>query len=86
LCDINDRLRPLTTIEQSYIQTFSKTFKFKGNKSDLEQMIGNAVPIKLAEYVARCLQEYLNDRARNIPNDLHRIQLNLVESSCSHTI
>ncbi|MFM9264126.1 DNA cytosine methyltransferase [Tychonema sp. BBK16] len=58
LCDIDEKLRPLTTIERSYIQTFPKTFKFKGNKSDLEQMIGNAVPVKLAEYVAGCILEY----------------------------
>lgn len=58
LCDIDEKLRPLTTIERSYIQTFPKTFEFKGNKSNLEQMIGNAVPVKLAEYVAGCILEY----------------------------
>ncbi|MDY7012978.1 MAG: DNA cytosine methyltransferase [Cyanobacteriota bacterium] len=62
-CDIDKSLRPLTTIERSYIQTFPETFKFKGNKSDLEQMIGNAVPVKLAEYVARCILEYIEDLA-----------------------
>jgi DNA (cytosine-5)-methyltransferase 1 len=61
LCDVNDRLRPLSTIERSYIQTFPKTFKFKGSKSDLEQMIGNAVPVKLSEYVANCIIEYIQD-------------------------
>ena len=40
-------VRPLTTIERSYIQTFPKTFKFQGTKTNLEQMIGNAVPINL---------------------------------------
>ena len=60
VCDINEKLRPLTTIERSYIQTFPKSFNFKGNKSDLEQMIGNAVPVKLAEYVARCIIEYID--------------------------
>ncbi|MEK0195503.1 DNA cytosine methyltransferase [Microcoleus anatoxicus] len=43
------------------MQTFPKTFKFKGNKSDLEQMIGNAVPVKLAEYVAGCILEYIQN-------------------------
>ncbi len=62
LCDIDERLRSLTTIERSYIQTFPKTFKFQGNKSDLEQMIGNAVPVKLAEYVAGCILEYIEDQ------------------------
>lgn len=51
-------LRPLTTIERSYIQTFPKSFKFEGSKTELEQMIGNAVPVKLAEYVAKCIQQY----------------------------
>lgn len=61
--EVNDNLRPLTTIERSYIQTFPNDFKFKGNKSDLEQMIGNAVPVKLGEYVANCLLEYMEDSA-----------------------
>ncbi|MFM6530546.1 MAG: DNA cytosine methyltransferase, partial [Dolichospermum sp.] len=40
-------LRPLTTRERSYIQTFPDNFIFVGSKTDLEQMIGNAVPVKL---------------------------------------
>ncbi|MEA5616981.1 DNA cytosine methyltransferase [Cronbergia sp. UHCC 0137] len=56
-CDINHNLRPLTTIERSYLQTFPKTFQFQGSKSDLEQMIGNAVPVKLSEYIASCIQD-----------------------------
>lgn len=51
-------LRPLTTRERSYLQTFPKDFIFAGPKTDLEQMIGNAVPVKLAEYVARCILQY----------------------------
>lgn len=43
------------------VQTFPKDFKFFGSKSDLEQMIGNAVPVKLAEYVANCIKEYQAD-------------------------
>ncbi len=82
LCDIDEGLRPLTTIERSYIQTFPKTFKFKGNKSDLEQMIGNAVPVNLAEYVARCILEYSNDSSRNITNYLPNVQLKLLQNSC----
>jgi DNA (cytosine-5)-methyltransferase 1 len=73
LCDIDEKLRPLTTIERSYIQTFPKTFKFKGNKSDSEQMIGNAVPVKLAEYVARCILEYTVDSSRNMVSALPNI-------------
>jgi len=56
--DITENIRPLTTQERSYIQTFPKGFKLKGTKSKLEQMIGNAVPVKLAEYVARKIQVF----------------------------
>ncbi len=60
-CEPNGKVRPLTTLERSYLQTFPKDFKFFGNKSDLEQMIGNVVPVKLAEYVANCIKEYQAD-------------------------
>jgi len=53
-------VRPLTTIERSYIQTFPKNFKFQGTKTNLEQMIGNAVPVKLAEFVANGILEYIS--------------------------
>ncbi len=60
---ISSEIRPLTTIERSYIQTFPKDFVFEGSKTDIEQMIGNAVPVKLAEYVARCIEHYIKDQA-----------------------
>lgn len=50
--------RPLTTIERSYIQTFPEDFKFVGTKTDLEQMIGNAVPVKLGTFIANSIQQY----------------------------
>jgi DNA (cytosine-5)-methyltransferase 1 len=53
-------IRPLTTIERSYIQTFPKTFKFNGTKTNLEQMIGNAVPVELAKYLAESINIYRN--------------------------
>ncbi|MGI2903806.1 DNA cytosine methyltransferase [Tolypothrix sp. VBCCA 56010] len=56
---VTPQLRPLTTIERSYIQTFPPNFIFESSKTDLEQMIGNAVPVKLAEYVAKCLKQYM---------------------------
>ncbi len=63
--DLTENIRPLTTDERSYIQTFPKGFKFKGTKTDLEQMIGNAVPVKLAEYVAKAILEYYSDCKQN---------------------
>lgn len=51
-------VRELTTKERSYIQTFPDDFVFEGKKTDVEQAIGNAVPVKLAEFVARRVIEY----------------------------
>lgn len=62
---MNPDIRPLTTIERSYIQTFPEDFVFEGSKTNLELMIGNAVPVKLAEYVARRIAEYENDEPWN---------------------
>lgn len=53
-----EEVRPLTTVERSYLQTFPKSFKFKGTKTNLEQMIGNAVPVNLAEFVAAAILEF----------------------------
>ena len=33
-------------------------FVFEGKKTNVEQAIGNAVPVKLAEYVAKCIVDY----------------------------
>lgn len=51
-------VRELTTRERSYLQTFPEEFVLEGKKTDVEQAIGNAVPVKLAEYVARRIIEY----------------------------
>lgn len=56
--DISEGVRSLTSIERSYIQTFPESFTFEGSKTNVEQAIGNAVPVKLAEYVANCILEY----------------------------
>lgn len=53
-------IRPLTTLERSYIQTFPKDFHFEGSKTEVEQMIGNAVPVNLAKFVANAINKYLN--------------------------
>jgi len=70
------KLRPLTTIERSYLQTFPPSFKWRDvNKSDLEQLIGNAVPVKLAEFIANSLIQYKN--SSNICGNLNFQQLSL---------
>lgn len=53
-------VRVLTPKERSLIQTFPEDFVFIGGKSDINSMIGNAVPVKLAEYVASALMRYIS--------------------------
>ena len=55
------KIRPLTTIERSYLQTFPKEFIFNGTKTNLEQIIGNAVPPNLAKFIALAIIEYVNN-------------------------
>lgn len=62
---IEDGVRSLTSKERSYIQTFPKFFKFQGCKTSIEQAIGNAVPVKLAEYVGKCILDYLEEKDEN---------------------
>jgi len=71
------KVRPLTTIERSYVQTFPDNFKFKGSKTVLEQLIGNAVPVKQAEHVAISLLKYIKDTER-IPTLPFRISDTIV--------
>ena len=65
MVEINDKVRPLTTKERSLIQTFPESFILNGSKTDLEQIIGNAVPVKLGEFVANCISEYIKDKKQN---------------------
>lgn len=65
-----DCIRPLTTIERSYIQTFPKEFKFSGTKTDLEQMIGNAVPVNLSKFVAESIISHIKQGNMNYQDDL----------------
>ena len=53
-------IRCLTSKERSLVQTFPYSFNW-GNASSsvIEQMIGNAVPVNLAEYVARVLRNHI---------------------------
>lgn len=52
-------VRCLTPKERSYIQTFPESFNFFGGKSDINSMIGNAVPVNLAKYVGEALIRYI---------------------------
>lgn len=54
-------IRSLTPQERSWIQTFPKDFIWEGSKTNLNQAIGNAVPVKLGEYIANCIKEYISE-------------------------
>lgn len=55
--------RPLTIRECARLQTFSDDFWFKGTKADRAVLIGNAVPPRLAEVLARHLYNELQHAA-----------------------
>lgn len=57
-----DGTNKLTLRQRATIQTFPQDFIFDGLDialCDLEQMVGNAVPVRLAQFVANCLQRYI---------------------------
>lgn len=54
------RLRRLTLKEAARIQTFPDEYIFCGNKGRIYTQIGNAVPCKLAEAVAKAVTTYLS--------------------------
>ncbi len=60
--DSLDGIRPLTTKERSMIQTFPESYHFIGSKSEIEQMIGNAVPVNLGKFVARAIKDFIEKR------------------------
>jgi DNA (cytosine-5)-methyltransferase 1 len=67
-------IRSLTTLERSYIQTFPRSFRFYGSKTDIEQMIGNAVPVNLGTFVANAITKYLASphQKRNLEIDFEQ--------------
>ena len=55
-------IRPLTSKERSMIQTFPEDFDFEGTKTNIEQMIGNAVPVNLGAYIADAIFRYSGEK------------------------
>jgi len=54
-----DRLRRITIKEAARIQSFPDDYIFCGNKGKIYTQIGNAVPCKLAEVVAKAVIKYM---------------------------
>ena len=57
-------IRPLTSRERSMIQTFPEDFIFEGTKTNIEQMVGNAVPVNLGYYVADAIFRYSGEQRK----------------------
>lgn len=69
------KVRSLTTKERSYIQTFPEDFEFTGSKSEIEQMIGNAVPVKMAQYIGEHIYRKIEPfEIDTIESDLKRLE------------
>lgn len=58
-------IRALTCAERSFIQTFPIEYNWVGSDSSINQMIGNAVPVNLAYYVAYNLALFIKGRIDN---------------------
>jgi DNA (cytosine-5)-methyltransferase 1 len=59
---VSPGLRALTTFERTRIQTFPSDYIWVGSKTELEQLIGNAVPVQLAKFIAETIKEYMTMR------------------------
>ena len=55
----------LSTQERAWIQTFPKDYIWIGSKTDVEQMIGNAVPVNLASFVAETVKLAVEEDSRD---------------------
>lgn len=64
-----NNIRNLTHQERAIIQTFPTDFVWDESSTSTEQMIGNAVPVNLANYVANCLMRFING-----DTDLHNLR------------
>lgn len=62
-------VRNLSYRERAILQTFPTNYIWEDSSSITEQMIGNAVPVNLANYVATCLMRYIKGDL-----DLHNLR------------
>lgn len=60
-CPVTSDLHVLSTQERALIQTFPPDYKWIGSKTDIEQMIGNAVPVNLSKFVAETIKNIIEE-------------------------
>jgi len=60
-------IQSLNESQRALLQGFPATYKWTGTKTDLSQMIGNAVPVGLAQAVATALRKSIMDGVRLEP-------------------
>lgn len=74
--------RYLTTREAASLQSFPLEFEFCGNTTSQWTQIGNAVPVKMAFEIAKCLKEMLKDKKKitNKDNGLGSNNIEIVRS------
>ena len=71
-----DQDRPITHREAARIQTFPDTFIFKGNKTEIAKQIGNAVPVLLANAVAKEVVKSMDGRVTKKQKQMTRTAFN----------
>ena len=54
---------PFCQVFGSDLQTFPENLILNGSKTNLEQVIGNAVPCNMAKFVGECILEYLGKKS-----------------------
>lgn len=57
----SSQARSITPREAARLQSFDDDFKFIGTQGSVYQMIGNAVPPKLAFYIGKAIKEFLDN-------------------------
>lgn len=57
-------IRQLTPMERARLQTFPKRFKYECSATAADKMVGNAVPVKLAEFIGGVVMRYEDMRGK----------------------